>query len=168
MLVDRTWNAEDVRLTSVFSCRLHTLDDFVSRSAAELLRHKYCDVYFVKYLKYSAGFQTLEMLYHPDMGWLYAYRGIGISSGRVTDMPRDIHAAYPSRKDYIRDQMILMYSHMPPGKHGYQQHITKARALWCTGNKRLPGLEGIIRRGTQLVESGMLDAFVHSPMPLAC
>ena len=137
----------------MYSCRLGALKDFVGRASPELLAHPYCDMYLVKYLKYSEGFKTGLMSLPPGVEWLYAYRDDVGRGDQVSN--RSIMGMTDAG---LRNVMIAIYASLPHGYHDEGVHRKKARAS-C--GQFEPGM----KKGTRMVRQGRLDAFVFSPMP---
>jgi hypothetical protein len=159
--VDSALAAGDLRVAAstaedywMYVCRRASLADFIERASAELLAHRFCDLYFVKYLRYSAGFKTVEVPSKAGDPWLYAYRGSNYGGGRVTDNKR-----LTADTTGVRDLMVLVYTTMPSRRCGIKDHSRKANAYGMTDTS-------MIAFGTQMVQQGQLDAFVFSPMPV--
>ena len=137
----------------MYSCRLGALKDFVGRASQELLAHPYCDMYMVKYLKYSVGFKTGLMSLPPEVEWMYAYRDAG---GRGDQVSKRwiMGMTYAG----LRNVMVAIDASLPQRYHDEGVHRRKARAS-------LGQFEPVMKQGTRMVTQGRLDAFVYSPMP---
>lgn len=99
-----------------------------------MLAHGFCDLYFVKYLRYSEGFKVADVAEGMPLPngarWLYAYRGLGCGAARASC------PALPSRTDasavdsWLRLRLVPVLSRYDPRKPK-SAVVAKDSCMWA-------------------------------------
>ncbi len=145
----------------MYACRLTTLLDFVQRAGEKLIKSEYCDMYLVKYLRFSVGYRSLQVPLSTTARWSYAYR----------EMPRLRRATTRDDPRTLEEQVALLYATMPLGRQDALNMEKKARGMGMTQKMESEGMSAgqratLLRAWSRLVDNGAMDEFAFSPMPL--
>ncbi len=124
---------------------------------AHARRSLYCDMYLVRYLRYSVGQRVLQMPLSTTARWSYAYRGV----------PRLLRATTREAPHMAEEQVALLYTRMPPGRQDAATREEKARRMLKLMDVEPKRVAQMVRKLNLLVEGGAMDAFAFSPMPMA-
>ena len=90
-----------------YACRLRSLRDFVERADDMLLAHRYCDLYFVRYLRNSLGYRIINMG-RECAEWLYAYL-----TETIRRTEKDVYVA-------VDDRAVLLASKMGSAAEAFE------------------------------------------------